>query len=53
MVLKLQTVNDLPYITPEDYGALGNGTTNDNTAIQNAINAASQAKSDIIFQQNI
>jgi hypothetical protein len=26
------------YVTPEQYGAIGDGTTNDNTAVQNAIN---------------
>lgn len=46
---EIATANDLPYITPEDYGAIGNGTTNDNTAIQNAINAASQVKKAILF----
>lgn len=28
-----------PFVTPEMYGAVGNGTTDDSTAIQNAINS--------------
>lgn len=29
----------LPYVTPEDYGAVGDGSTNDATAIQSAISS--------------
>lgn len=29
----------LPFVTPEDYGAVGDGSTNDATAIQNAVNS--------------
>lgn len=29
----------IPFVTPEDYGAAGDGSTNDATAIQNAVNS--------------
>lgn len=31
--------NSSPYVTPEEYGAVGNGSTNDATAIQSAVNS--------------
>lgn len=49
IVIPTSTTSTSNYITPEDYGAVGNGSTDDNTAIQNAINAASQAKKAILF----
>ena len=34
-----EALSTLNYVTPEQYGAIGNGTTDDATAIQNAINS--------------
>ncbi len=41
------TIN--PYFDVKDYGATGNGTTDDITAIQNAVNAAASAGGGIVF----
>lgn len=37
------------YITPYDYGAAGNGTTDDTTAVQNAANAVAAAGGGTLF----
>jgi hypothetical protein len=42
-----------PYIDVKAYGAMGNGLTNDTTAIQNAINAAGSAGSIVFFPPGI
>jgi hypothetical protein len=39
------------YITPEMYGAVGDGTTNDATAIQSAITAAAAADKAVVFSR--
>ncbi|MFA6426441.1 MAG: glycosyl hydrolase family 28-related protein [Phycisphaerae bacterium] len=42
----LMAVTDEYYNVKTDYGAVGNGTTNDTTAFQNALNAAAAAPGD-------
>jgi hypothetical protein len=37
------------YVTPQDYGAAANGTTDDTTAVQNAINAVFSAGGGTLF----
>lgn len=39
VIYKMYSSLVLSYVTPEQYGAVGNGITNDATAIQNAINS--------------
>ena len=46
--LKLKTLNE--YITPEMFGAKGDGITDDTNAIQQAINNAVETKKDIFLQ---
>lgn len=46
--LKLNTLNE--YITPEMFGAKGDGVTDDTNAIQQAINKAVETKKDIFLQ---
>lgn len=46
--LKLKTLNE--YITPEMFGAKGDGVTDDTNAIQQAINNAVETKKDIFLQ---
>lgn len=46
--LKLNTLNE--YITPEIFGAKGDGVTDDTNAIQQAINNAIETKKDIFLQ---
>lgn len=46
--LKLHTLKD--YITPEMFGAKGDGTTDDTNALQQAIDKAVETKKDIILQ---
>lgn len=40
------------FITPETYGAIGNGTTDDTAAIQAALNAVPAAGGDVILSKN-
>ena len=45
----IDSINDLPTYNVKDYGALGDGSTNDTTAIQNASDAASGSGGIVLF----
>ena len=46
---QLSSLNNV--IKPEDYGAVGDGTTDDTTAIQNCLNAAHSERKIVLFTQ--